>query len=93
MIRSSELSLSPSLRSQDRIIAIAKACGAARYLNPPGGRDLYRSEDFATEGIILSFLDDYTGHCDSIAQRLTTESPETLAAEIRNNTTFALGAG
>jgi hypothetical protein len=85
-LRSSELGLPSDLRGQDRILAIAKACGAARYVNPPGGRELYQHADFAAAGIELCFLRDYEGSYDSIAQRLSTEDPAAVANEIRANT-------
>jgi WbqC-like protein family len=40
IVRSSALKISPLVRGQDRVIAIAKALGAARYVNAPGGRAL-----------------------------------------------------
>ena len=85
-LRSSELGLSSDLRGQDRILAIAKACGAARYVNPPGGRELYHHSDFAAAGIELCFLTDHRGSYDSIAQRLSAEDPNSVANEIRANT-------
>jgi WbqC-like protein family len=85
-LRSSELGLCPDLRGQDRILAIAKACGAGRYVNPPGGRELYQHVDFAAAGIELRFLKDYEGSYDSIAQRLSAEDPASVANEIRTNT-------
>lgn len=84
--RSSALSLPPGLRAQDRILAIAQAYGATRYINPPGGRDLYDPAAFAAAGIQLRFLSDYAGSFDSIAQRLATEAPADVAREIRLNT-------
>jgi hypothetical protein len=85
-LRSSEIGLSSDLRGQDRIIGIAKACGAARYVNPPGGRELYQHADFAAAGIELCFLREYEGSYDSIAQRLSAEDPTVVASEIRANT-------
>jgi hypothetical protein len=89
VFRSSELALPPELRAQDRVLAIAKACGATHYLNPPGGRALYQSAAFSAEGIELSFLNDHVGSYDSIAQRLATEDPQAVAAEVRANTVWA----
>ena len=83
VIRSSDLAVSPSTRGQDRILAIAEACGATRYVNTPGGRTLYRQEEFSARNIELCFLPDYEGSQDSIAQRLTSEDPLDVAAEIR----------
>ncbi|MFA6963991.1 WbqC family protein [Bosea sp. (in: a-proteobacteria)] len=86
--RSSELSLPPGLRAQDRILAIAKAHGATRYINPPGGRGLYDPAAFAAAGIELRFLTDHIGSYDSIAQRLASETVADIAREIRANTVW-----
>lgn len=91
--RSSELALPDSLRGQERILAIAKAFGAARYVNPPGGRSLYDAARFAEEGIDLQFLTDYAGSHDSIAQRLCDEEPERVANEIAANTVCTAATG
>lgn len=45
-----------SLRGQERVLALCEALGADTYINPPGGVDLYRREDFAARGIALKFL-------------------------------------
>ncbi|MGH6947743.1 MAG: WbqC family protein [Kiloniellales bacterium] len=83
MIRSSSLEIGSALRGQDRILAIVKALGGTRYLNAPGGRDLYDPEVFAAAGIELSFLEPYQGPSWSILQRFMTEEAGDLAAEIR----------
>jgi hypothetical protein len=83
--RSSELELPSDLRAQDRILAIAKAYAATRYINPPGGRSLYSQADFAAAGIELCFLSEHVGSYDSIAQRLSVENPAAVANEIRDN--------
>jgi len=89
VVRSSELGLSSDLRAQDRILAIVKACSGSRYINPPGGRNLYHHADFAAAGIDLCFLKDHTGSYDSIAQRLSAEDPIAVAKEVRANTIWA----
>lgn len=53
---SSQLGLPDGLKGQERVIALCRALGADRYLNPIGGAHLYRAEDFAASGIELSFL-------------------------------------
>lgn len=40
----------------ERIIALCQACGATRYVNPPGGTELYDRSQFARAGIDLKFL-------------------------------------
>jgi hypothetical protein len=57
LARSSELALPADMRGQDRILTIAKAYGADRYINPPGGRKLYCQGDFAAANIELCFPD------------------------------------
>src|SRR5512132_3183919 len=50
-VRSSALKIAPSVRGQDRVIEIAKALGAARYVNAPGGRALYDPQSFQRAGM------------------------------------------
>jgi hypothetical protein len=57
ILQSSALMPRTELRGQERIIALCKTLGATSYLNPPGGRSLYRVEDFRQNGISLEFLD------------------------------------
>lgn len=40
----------------DRLVAISKKLGYKRYVNAMGGVDLYAKEDFAAEGVELSFI-------------------------------------
>ena len=42
---------------QERILDICRHLGASRYINLPGGRNLYDADVFLGEGIQLSFLD------------------------------------
>lgn len=60
-VRSSTLNIEPDLHGQDRVIAVTKAVGGTRYLNSPGGRDLYDEKAFAQRGLELSFLPPYEG--------------------------------
>lgn len=83
--RSSELSLPISLKGQDRILAIAQHYRADIYLNAPGGRELYKEEDFKKKGIELKFLPDYTNGYNSILERLMLETPQGIRQEIINN--------
>jgi hypothetical protein len=50
------MAVDPSQRGQRRILSICKQLRATEYVNPIGGVDLYREEDFAVENIRLSFL-------------------------------------
>ena len=86
IVRSSTLHISPQLRAQDRIIAIAQQLGATRYVNASGGRELYDRPTFAAAGIDLAFLAPYAGRMDSILTRLLTEPAPVLAAEIARET-------
>lgn len=86
VLRSSSLEIPPDVRGQDRILAIARAMGAKRYVNPPGGRELYRHEAFAEAGVELRFLSDYEGGYASILARLLQEPAPAVADEVRANT-------
>ena len=59
--RSSALNLPPDLHGQERVLAVLERLGASRYVNLPGGRDLYAPDAFAHRGVDLEFLPDYTG--------------------------------
>jgi WbqC-like protein len=82
VLRSSTLGIPPELPGQERILAIAAALGARRYVNPPGGRKLYDHTRFAAAGVELRFLPDHHGSFVSILARLLTEPPAAVAAEI-----------
>lgn len=53
---SSALNKDNSLRGQDKIMAICEALGASRYINMPGGKELYNQENFAKKSMQLSFI-------------------------------------
>lgn len=44
------------LRAQERILDICARERTTLYINPPGGRELYSSEEFATRGMYLRFI-------------------------------------
>lgn len=81
--RSSDLSIDPSLKAQERIIAIAKASDATSYINPPGGRGLYCPETFAQNGLSLHFLPPYTGAMRHLFLALSTEPKADLQKDLR----------
>lgn len=56
IVLSSDLSISNTLRGQDRVIAICKTLGAKTYLNPEGGHSLYDPQSFRSERLNLAFL-------------------------------------
>lgn len=84
VVHSSTLSVPDTFRGQERIIEIARRLGATRYLNAPGGRDLYDSGRFLEAGIELSFLPPYAGPPGSILQRLLDDSRHDLIATIND---------
>ena len=55
-IRSSDLNFETSLKGEEHIFAIVKACGGTRYVNPIGGYALYTNGIFEKESIELRFL-------------------------------------
>lgn len=87
-VRSSTLGIDPSLKGQDRILAIARALGANTYVNPPGGKDLYDPATFSVAGITLKFLAPYEGPSWSILHRLLTENARQLAEDIRRQSSI-----
>lgn len=83
VVRSSSLDIPADLRGQDRILEIARRLGATRYVNAPGGVDLYDAATFAKSGIELAFLDPWNGPGGSILQRLADDDPGTLRRQVR----------
>jgi len=55
-VRSSQFNLPAELKGQHRVLEIVKELGATRYVNAPGGRDLYDEKYFQEWGVELSFL-------------------------------------
>jgi hypothetical protein len=53
---SSTISIDHALKADKKVVAICKARKADLYLNPIGGIELYRRDDFKDEGIDLYFL-------------------------------------
>jgi hypothetical protein len=80
--RSSSLELDPALRAQDRILAVVGALGATRYLNLPGGRDLYEPDAFARRGVDLEFLPVYEGPHRSMLHSLMTQGLDAIRADV-----------
>lgn len=52
---SSTIDIDHTLRSQDKVIALAKAVGASTYVNPIGGLELYDRQSFEDHGLKLQF--------------------------------------
>jgi hypothetical protein len=82
MVRSSSLNIDPNLHGQDRVVAIASALGATRYVNPSGGRELYDHAAFEKAGMELRFLTPYAGAMDSTLTRILADGPQATASEI-----------
>lgn len=85
VVRQSELPLPPELKGPERIYEICAQLGAVRYVNSPGGRDLYDPDAFRRRGVALEFLPEYRGPMDSILQRLHDAPAHDIANEIRAN--------
>jgi hypothetical protein len=83
-VRSSSLAVPPEFRGEHRILEIARRLGAQRYLNSPGGHDLYNPARFDMAGIELKFLPDYRGPAVSILGRVLSERREDLENEVRS---------
>lgn len=54
---SSTLNIDHSMQSQDKVIALCRAVGAATYINPIGGLSLYSQQSFVDQGLELRFLE------------------------------------
>jgi hypothetical protein len=80
--RSSALDLAPSVRGQERVLAVARSRGATHYLNSPGGRDLYDAATFERAGIQLEFLPAYRGEYFQLLPALMTVDPKRIRDEI-----------
>jgi hypothetical protein len=91
VVRSSTLDVPPEIRGQQRIVEIARRLRASRYVNAPGGRDLYDFSAFAAAGIDLRFLDPYTGPSSSILARMMRERRADLAREVHETATCSSG--
>jgi hypothetical protein len=82
VLRSSSLDVPPEVHGSERILEIARRLGAKRYVNSPGGRELYEPKMFDAAGIELRFLTPYVGSPWSVLWRLACESPAALNKEI-----------
>jgi hypothetical protein len=89
IVRSSSLGLDPSLRGQDRVLAVAVARRATTYVNSPGGRHLYEHDAFLSQGIELRFLDPYEGPHRELLTSLMSLEPEIIAADVRTTDRIA----
>lgn len=67
------LNIPPEVKGHDRIIEICKKLGAKRYLNSPGGVELYNAATFAKHGIELEFLPEWNGSYASVLETIAEE--------------------
>ena len=56
IVKSSDIAINHSLKSQDKVIAICKARKATTYINAIGGQKLYTKSEFKEQGIDLAFI-------------------------------------
>jgi hypothetical protein len=56
IVISSSMAIDHSLKSEEKVVALCRAIGAGRYLNPIGGQSLYSRSAFAAASIELAFL-------------------------------------
>lgn len=82
--RSSRLAIPPDIHGQERILAIAEALGANRYVNAPGGGELYDRKSFSDRGIDLQILEPHRGASWSMLHRLLSEPIPGLREEIES---------
>ncbi len=82
MLRSSSLEIPDELRGQDRILEIVRRLGGTRYLNAPGGRDLYDAAEFERNGVELEFLPPFTGRTNSMLYEFCFFPLDALRAEL-----------
>lgn len=88
IFRSSRLNIDSHLRGQARVLAIVKRLGGRRYVNPPGGRELYHRDVFCNAGVELGFLSEYRGSPSSILARLLSEETHAIAADIKSQSSI-----
>lgn len=56
IVKSSDIDINHSLKSQDKVISLCRKMEATTYLNPIGGQSLYSKEYFKECGISLNFI-------------------------------------
>jgi len=56
IVLSSDIDKNEELTGKDKVIALCKELNATHYINAIGGQELYNKNDFAKEGIQLSFI-------------------------------------
>lgn len=56
IVISSTLDINKELKAEKKVLALCKATGATTYINAIGGIELYDKEEFAQNGIDLTFI-------------------------------------
>ena len=82
VIRSSSLPIDRELKGEKRVLSIVKHLGGNHYVNAPGGRHLYDSDNFKKHGVDISYLPPYQGNSWSILYRLLTEESAMIKQDI-----------
>jgi len=89
IVRSSQFQIEPGTRGQARVIEIVKAVGGTRYINAPGGREIYDPKVFADHDIQLQFLTPFLASTHSILTLLLlTGSAAKVSSLIGHETTL-----
>ena len=57
IIISSTIDIDHTLKSQEKVVSINKALKSKQYINPIGGTELYKTNNFEKENIQLTFLE------------------------------------
>lgn len=86
--RSSRLALPPTLKGQERVLAVVRAVGGRHYVNLSGGRSLYDPRRFNEQNVTLAFLSAYDGPCRHLLPALLEQEPEAIREDVVRTTTF-----
>jgi hypothetical protein len=57
--KSSDFTIAPELKNQNKVLALCEASGADIYVNPIGGIDLYSKDVFLDGGVDLRFIQSF----------------------------------
>ena len=88
IIKDSDIEYDRTKRGSNLILEICRSRRASTYINLPGGKDIYNSQDFLAEGIELCFMKEYNPanykhldpnfSCLSVVDKLACVEIETL---------------
>jgi hypothetical protein len=88
IVRSSSLAIAPSLKGQERVMAIVEALGGREYVNAPGGRAIYDPAAFLRRNLELHFLAPYRGPNACMLNALVETDPSELRDDILRSSFF-----